>query len=101
MPSPKHNAHPTPPSRFHFLPPSPPMAAPPHPPFPQPPTYNPKLLLTPSLTLLSYPPRSSLHIFAASTFAGLSSFGSASILITLIKIFSTLWIGLHRSDACS
>ncbi len=91
----------TPTSRFHSLSPSPPTAPLPTPHSHNPNTYNPKLLLTPSLTLLSYPPRSSLHIFAASTFAGLSSFGSASILITLIKIFSTLWIGLHRSDACS
>jgi hypothetical protein len=30
-----------------------------------------------------------------------SSFGSASMLITLIKIFSTLWIGDQRSEACS
>jgi hypothetical protein len=52
--------------------------------------HNPKLLLTPFLTLLSNSALSSLHIFAASTFAGLSSFGSASIDITLMRIFSTL-----------
>lgn len=52
--------------------------------------HNPKLLLTPLLTLLSNSALSSLHIFAASTFAGLSSFGSASIDITLMRIFSTL-----------
>jgi hypothetical protein len=52
--------------------------------------HNPKLLLTPSLTLFSNSALCSLHIFAASTFAGLSSFGSASIDITLMRIFSTL-----------
>ena len=70
-------------------------------PFPSPQNHNPKLRLTPSLTLLSNSALLSLHIFAASTFAGLSSFGSASILITLIRIFSTLCIGLHLSDAFS
>lgn len=64
-------------------------------------SQSPKLLLTPSLTFASNSSFLSLHIFAASTFAGLSSFGSANILITLIRIFSTLCIGLHRSDACS
>jgi uncharacterized membrane protein len=63
--------------------------------------YNPKLFLTSALTLLSKSGLLSLHILAASTFAGLSSFGSAIMLITLIKIFSTLWIGLQRSEACS
>jgi uncharacterized membrane protein len=53
------------------------------------------------LTLRSNSDLLSLHILAASTFAGLSSFGSAIMLITLIKIFSTLWIGLQRSEACS
>jgi hypothetical protein len=62
---------------------------------------RPNPLLTSRFTVFSYSPLLSLHIFAASTFAGLSSFGSASILITLISIFSTLCIGLHRSDACS
>lgn len=65
------------------------------------PPYRPNILRTPSLTCLSYSTLCSLHIFAASTFAGLSSFGSANMLITLIKIFSTLWIGDHRSEACS
>jgi hypothetical protein len=65
------------------------------------PPYNPKLVRTPCRTFLSNIFRCSLHIFAASTFAGLSSFGSASMLITDIKIFSTLCIGLHRSLACS
>jgi uncharacterized membrane protein len=63
--------------------------------------HSPKLFLTSALTLLSNSGLLSLHILAASTFAGLSSFGSAIMLITLIKIFSTLWIGLQRSEACS
>lgn len=52
--------------------------------------HSPSPLLTSSLTFFSYSSLLSLHIFAASTLAGLSSFGSASILITEIKIFSTL-----------
>lgn len=64
-------------------------------------TYKPNPLLTFSFTILSYSSLFSLHIRAASTFAGLSSFGSASMLMTEMRIFSTLWIGLHRSDACS
>jgi hypothetical protein len=63
--------------------------------------HNPKLFLTLSLTILSYSARLSLHMRAASTFAGDSSFGSANMLITLMRIFSTLWIGDHRSEACS
>lgn len=63
--------------------------------------YSPSPLLTPALTTLSYSLLLSRHMRAASTFAGLSSFGSASMLITLMRIFSTLWIGLHRSDAFS
>jgi len=63
--------------------------------------HNPRLLLTLSLTLRSNCARRSLHIFAASTFAGLSSFGSASIDMTDIRIFSTLCMGDHRSDALS
>ena len=63
--------------------------------------YSPKLFLTSALTLLSNSDLLSLHILAASTLAGLSSFGSAIMLMTLIKIFSTLWIGLQRSEACS
>ncbi len=46
-----------------------------------------------SLNLL----RSSRHILAASTFAGLSSFGSANIDKTEINIFSILCTGLQRS----
>ena len=63
--------------------------------------HKPRLLLTSALTLFSNSDFFSLHIRAASTFAGLSSFGSAIMLMTLIKIFSTLWIGLQRSEACS
>ena len=62
---------------------------------------SPSILLHPSRTLRSYSGLCSLHIFAASTFAGLSSFGSANMLITEMRIFSTLWIGDHRSEACS
>jgi hypothetical protein len=53
-------------------------------------SHNPKLFLTSALTLFSKSGLLSLHILAASTFAGLSSFGSAIMLMTLIKIFSTL-----------
>ncbi len=63
--------------------------------------HNPRLRLTSARTLFSNSGRRSLHIRAASTFAGLSSFGSAIILMTEIKIFSTLCIGLQRSEACS
>lgn len=63
--------------------------------------YRPRLFLTSSLTFFSYSSLRSRHILAASTLAGLSSFGSASILMTEIRIFSTLWIGDQRSDACS
>lgn len=63
--------------------------------------YNPKLFRTPSLTLRSYSGRRSRHILAASTLAGLSSLGSASMLMTLMRIFSTDWMGDHRSEACS
>ena len=64
-------------------------------------SHNPKLFLTSLRTLSSNSALLSLHIFAASTFAGLSSFGSASMLITEIKIFSTDCIGDHLSDASS
>jgi hypothetical protein len=63
--------------------------------------HSPKLFRTFCLTTFSYSSRFSRHMRAASTFAGLSSFGSASMLITLISIFSTLCIGLQRSLACS
>ncbi len=65
------------------------------------PSHKPKLFLTFCRTIFSYSSLLFLHIFAASIFAGLSSFGSASMLMTLIRIFSTLWIGDQRSDACS
>ena len=61
----------------------------------------PKLLLTPSLTVFSNSALRSRHILAASMLAGLSSLGSASMLMTLMRIFSTLWIGLQRSEAFS
>lgn len=64
-------------------------------------THRPNDLLTPSRTLLSNSGRRSRHIFAASTFAGLSSLGSANIDMTEIKIFSTLCMGDHLSDALS
>lgn len=63
--------------------------------------HKPRLFLTFCLTTFSYSSLLFLHIFAASIFAGLSSFGSASMLITLMRIFSTLCIGDQRSDACS
>ena len=53
-------------------------------------THNPNPLRTSSRTFFSYSGLRSRHIFAASTFAGLSSFGSASMLITEMRIFSTL-----------
>lgn len=40
---------------------------------------------------------SSLHILAASTLAGDSVLGSASIDMTLRRIFSMLWTGDHLS----
>lgn len=64
-------------------------------------TQRPSILLTPSRTFCSYSSLRSRHIFAASTFAGLSSLGSASMLMTDMRIFSTLCMGDHRSDACS
>ena len=38
---------------------------------------------------------------AASTLAGDSSLGSASMEMTETRIVSTVWIGSHRSDAFS
>ena len=63
--------------------------------------YRPNMRRTLSLTLASYSGRRSRHILAASTLAGLSSLGSASMLMTEIRIFSTDWMGLQRSEACS
>lgn len=62
---------------------------------------SPNIRRTPSRTFCSYSSRLSRHIFAASTLAGLSSLGSASMLMTEMRIFSTDWMGDHRSDACS
>ena len=42
-----------------------------------------------------------LHSLAASTLAGLSSLGSASIEMTEIRMVSTVWIGNQRSLAFS
>lgn len=63
--------------------------------------HSPRLLLTSRLTLSSNSGLRSRHIFAASMFAGDSSFGSAIMLMTDIKIFSTLCMGLQRSEADS
>ena len=63
--------------------------------------YKPSMRLTPSLTFFSYSALWSRHMTAASTLAGLSPLGSASMLITEISIFSTDWMGLQRSEACS
>ena len=62
---------------------------------------SPNMRFTPSFTRFSYSPLRSRHILAASTLAGLSSLGSASMLMTEMRIFSTDWMGDHRSDACS
>ena len=74
-----HKSHQSLKHRLHLfsLPSSLPLSLLPRPP------YSPNILRTPSLTCLSYSTLCSLHIFAASTFAGLSSFGSANMLITL------------------
>lgn len=42
-----------------------------------------------------------MRLTAASTLAGLSSLGSASMDITEIRIVSTVWTGSHLSDAFS
>ena len=44
---------------------------------------------------------SSLNSFAASRLAGESAFGVESIEMTESSIDCTVWIGSHRSDACS
>lgn len=62
---------------------------------------RPSIWRTPSRTFFSYSERRSRHILAASTLAGLSSLGSASMLMTEMRIFSTDWMGLQRSEACS
>jgi hypothetical protein len=63
--------------------------------------HSPSMRRTPSWTLRSYSSLRSRHILAASTLAGLSSLGSASMLMTLMRIFSTDWMGDQRSEACS
>jgi len=60
-----------------------------------------KLSLTHFLTLFLKTCGSSLHCFAASTFAGLSSLGLLSIDITLISIVSGVCTGNHLSAALS
>lgn len=66
------------------------------------PTYSsPRLALTFPRHFLLKPFSSSLHILAASTFAGLSSFGLLSMLITLSSIVSGVCTGDQRSEADS
>lgn len=62
---------------------------------------SPKLALTLALHLFLNSFRSSLHILAASTFAGLSSLGLLNMLITLSSIVSGVWTGDQRSAADS
>ena len=62
---------------------------------------SPRLALTFALHLFLNSLVSSLHSLAASTFAGLSSFGLLSMLITLKSIVSGVWTGDHRSLADS
>lgn len=62
---------------------------------------SPKLSLTHFLTLFLNSFGSSLHSLAASTLAGLSSFGLDSIEITDRRIVSGVCTGLQRSDADS
>lgn len=59
------------------------------------------LFLTQRATFLLNSGYDSLHSLAASTLAGDSSFGSASIDITEIKIVSTVCTGNQRSEAFS
>ena len=62
---------------------------------------SPKLALTFARHLFLNSFVSSLHNRAASTFAGLSSLGLLSILITLSSMVSGVWTGDHRSEADS
>lgn len=62
---------------------------------------SPKLALTFALHRFRNSFESSLHILAASTFAGLSSFGLLSMLITLSSIVSGVCTGDHLSEADS
>ena len=62
---------------------------------------SPRLSLTHFLHRLLNSFGSSRHSLAASTFAGLSSLGELSMLITDNRIVSGLWTGDHRSEADS
>lgn len=62
---------------------------------------SPKLSLTHLLVLFLNSLLSSLHILAASIFAGLSSFGECNNEITEINIVSGVCTGLHLSAALS
>lgn len=69
---------------------------------PAPGSYSsPRLSRTHFLTRFLNAWGSSRHILAASTLAGLSSFGLLNMLITLRRIVSGVWTGDHRSDADS
>ena len=65
------------------------------------PHSSPKLSRTSFWHFLLNPFGSSRHIFAASTFAGLSSLGELSMLMTDNKIVSGLCTGVHLSAADS
>lgn len=60
--------------------------------------HRPKLSRTLASTIRVNPARSSRYILAASMFAGLSQFGSASMDTTDSNIFSTDCTGLQRSQ---
>lgn len=62
---------------------------------------SPRDFCTICLAILQNCSRSSRHILEASTLAPLSSLGSASMLTTDRRIFSTLCTGLHRSALLS
>jgi hypothetical protein len=63
--------------------------------------YNPSVFRTLRFAISSNFSRFSRNIFAASTFAGLASLGSASKDTTESKIFSILCTGLQRSALVS
>lgn len=67
--------------------------------YPSPPPS--KLSLTHRRHLLLNPFKSVLNNLAASTFAGLSSLGLLSMLMTLSRIVSGVWTGDQRSEADS
>lgn len=54
-----------------------------------------------SYTLQPYRVAGNFELTAASTFAGLSSLGSASILMTEMRMVSTVCTGSQRSEAFS